>query len=160
MRAAVESTEHCRTDIVWMERRDRAAVLDIEAMSFEFPWRGADFAQTLIRRNCIGMVARRREETLGFMVYELHKQHIHILKFAVHPAFRRRGVGRVMVDKLCGKIEAGYREKLVLEVCETNLPAQLFFKDMGFQAIDVLHDFYGEHTDADAYVMQRCCTPK
>jgi ribosomal-protein-alanine N-acetyltransferase len=41
----------------------------------------------------------------------------------------------------------------MLEVRETNLPAQLFFRGMGFKAISLLKDFY-EDTTEDAYLMQ------
>jgi ribosomal-protein-alanine N-acetyltransferase len=41
----------------------------------------------------------------------------------------------------------------MLEVRETNLDAQLFFRSMGFKAITVLHEFY-EDTPEDAYLMQ------
>jgi ribosomal-protein-alanine N-acetyltransferase len=40
----------------------------------------------------------------------------------------------------------------VLEVRETNLPAQLFFRSLGFRAISVLKDFYQDTTE-DAYLM-------
>jgi len=41
----------------------------------------------------------------------------------------------------------------MLEVRETNLDAQLFFRRMGFRAVSVLRDFYDD-TVEDAYVMQ------
>jgi ribosomal-protein-alanine N-acetyltransferase len=41
----------------------------------------------------------------------------------------------------------------MLEIRETNLPAQLFFRDIGFRAISLLRDFY-EDTTEDAYLMQ------
>ena len=41
----------------------------------------------------------------------------------------------------------------MLEVRETNLPAQLFFRQLGFRAVSVLRDFY-EDTTEDAYLMQ------
>ena len=43
----------------------------------------------------------------------------------------------------------------MLEVRETNLAAQLFFRDMDFRAVSVLHDFY-EDTVEDAYLMEYC----
>ena len=36
---------------------------------------------------------------------------------------------------------------------ETNLSAQLFFRDAGFRAVSVLRDFYDDTTE-DAYLMQ------
>jgi len=44
----------------------------------------------------------------------------------------------------------------VLEVRETNLAAQLFFKNQGFRAVTVLRDYYDD-TPEDAYIMQFRC---
>ena len=41
----------------------------------------------------------------------------------------------------------------MLEVRETNLPAQLFFRSLGFRATTVLKDLYQDSTE-DAYMMQ------
>lgn len=138
--------------IRWMIRRDMPEVLAIETASFEFPWTEEDFVRCLRQRNCIGMVAELDERVVGFMVYELNKSHLHVLNFAVHPDYRRRGIGRRMIDKLASKLSAQGRTRLILEVRETNLGAQLFFRAMGFRAVCVLHDFY-EDTSEDAYRM-------
>lgn len=139
--------------IRWMIRRDMPSVLDIEQRSFEFPWSEEEFIRALRQRNCIGMVAELNEIVVGFMIYELHKNRLHILNFAVHSAYRRKGVGQAMIEKLVGKLSQQRRSRILLEVRETNLPAQLFFRTVGFQAVSVLRDFY-EDTDEDAYVMQ------
>lgn len=141
--------------IRWMIRRDMQEVIDIEELVFRFPWSEEDFLRCLRQGNCIGMVAERQERIAGYMIYELHKNRLHILNFAVKPAFSRQGVGRAMVDKLKGKLsgQAGRRNRIMLEVRETNLDAQLFFKAMGFRAISLLRDFYNDSTE-DAYLMQ------
>ena len=120
---------------------------------FEFPWSEEDFIRCLRQRNCIGMVAEHEERVVGFMIYELHKTRLHVLNFAVHPDFRRRGVGEAMVQKLISKLSQQRRNRILLEVRETNLAAQLFFRTAGFRAISVLRDFY-EDTTEDAYLMQ------
>ena len=56
------------------------------------------------------------------------------LNFAVHEDFRRRGVGGQMIGKLIGKLSHQRRSRIMLEVRETNLPAQLFFRTLGFRA--------------------------
>src|SRR5262245_13193942 len=90
--------------IRWMIRRDMPEVLAIEKQCFEFPWQDEDFIRCLRQRNCIGMVAEAGERVVGFMIYELHKNRLHILNFAVHEDYRRRGVGRQMAKKLVGKL--------------------------------------------------------
>jgi ribosomal-protein-alanine N-acetyltransferase len=136
-----------------MIRRDMAEVLDIEADSFEFPWSEEDFIRCLRQRNCIGMVAEHNDRVLGFMIYELHKTRLHILNFAVVRTDRRRGVGSHMLAKLIGKLSPLRRTRIALEVRETNLPAQLFFRAAGFRAVSVMRDYYQDTTE-DAYVMQ------
>jgi len=139
--------------IRWMIRRDMPEVLDIEGQSFEFPWSEEDFICCLRQRNCIGMVSEFEEQVVAFMIYELHKTRLHILNFAVDPAFRRKSVGQSMMEKLISKLSHQRRNRILLEVRETNLAAQMFFREQGFRATSVLRDFYDDTTE-DAYLMQ------
>lgn len=157
--ATLESRPRLDSHIRWMIRRDMPQVLEIEQAAFEFPWSEEDFIACLRRRNCIGMVAEGRpwpghgERVVGFMIYELHKTRLHLLNFAVAKSVRRMGVGGQMVDKLVGKLSSQRRTRLSLEVRETNLPAQIFFRNAGFKATSVLRDFYDDSPE-DAYLMQ------
>ena len=58
-----------------------------------------------------------------------------------------------MVQKLIGKLSQQRRNRIVLEIRETNLAAQMFFKNLDFRAVSVLRDYYDD-TVEDAYVMQ------
>ena len=145
--------EQVRVHIRWMIRRDMPEVLHTEQESFEFAWTEEDFLRCLRQRNCIGMVAERSEKVVGFMIYELHKAKLHILNFAVHPSCRRAGVGAQMVAKLISKLSSHRRTRITLEVRETNLPAQLFFRQQGFRAVRVLRSYY-EDSGEDAFLMQ------
>ena len=139
--------------IRWMIRRDMPEVLEVEQQSFEFPWSDEDFIRCLRQRNCIGMVAEYDERVVGFMIYELHRNRLHVLNFAVRAEFRRRGVGQQMMQKLVSKLSHQRRSRIMLEVRETNLAAQLFFRKLGFRAISLLRAFYDD-TPEDAYMME------
>ena len=145
--------EQVRVHIRWMIRRDMPEVLQTEQESFEYAWTEEDFLRCLRQRNCIGMVAEQGEKVVGFMIYELHKAKLHILNFAVSPACRRAGVGAQMVAKLISKLSSHRRTRITLEVRETNLPAQLFFRAQGFKAVRVLRAYY-EDSGEDAFQMQ------
>jgi ribosomal-protein-alanine N-acetyltransferase len=139
----------------WMIRRDMAEVVGIEREAFEFPWSDEDFTRCLRQRNCIGMVAELADSVVAFMIYELHRSRLHMLNFAVLRSHRRLGIGTQMMDKLIGKLSPERRARIVLEVRETNLAAQLFLRGLGFRAVSVLKDFYQDSTE-DAYLMQFC----
>ena len=148
-----EGDVEIQVHIRWMIRRDMPEVLGIENASFEFPWSEEDFIRCLRQRNCIGMVAEFDDRVVGFMIYELHKNRLHILNFSVEEEFRRRRVGSQMIEKLVSKLSQQRRNRIMLEVRETNLSAQLFFRSMGFRAISVLRDYYDDAIE-DAYLMQ------
>jgi ribosomal-protein-alanine N-acetyltransferase len=136
-----------------MTRRDLPEVLAIETECFEFPWSEEDFIRSLRQRNCIGMVAEHDDRVVGFMIYELGKTKIHVLNFAVDSQSRRLGIGSQMVAKLTGKLSSQRRSRVTLEVRETNLAAQVFFRSNSFRAVSVLRDYY-EDSPEDAYLMQ------
>jgi ribosomal-protein-alanine N-acetyltransferase len=145
--------DQVRVHIRWMIRRDMPEVLETEQLSFDSAWSEDDFLRCLRQRNCIGMVAEHGEKVVGFMIYELHKTKLQVINFAVHPGWRRAGVGYQMVAKLVSKLSSHRRPRITLELRETNLVAQLFFRKQEFKAVRVLKSFY-EDTGEDAFQME------
>ncbi len=153
MNAGRAHNELVRVHIRWMIRRDMAEVLKIEAESFDQPWTEEDFLKCLRQRNCIGMVAERQDRIVGFMIYELHANRLHVLNFAASPEHRRAGVGNQMVSKLVGKLSSHRRSKITLAVRERNLDAQMFFRTQEFKATRVLRNYYDDSGE-DAFLME------
>jgi ribosomal-protein-alanine N-acetyltransferase len=135
-----------------MRRSDVLRVLDIENESFEVPWSEKDFLICLKDRKCLGLVALYEDLVVGFVVYELERERFRILNLAVVRDFRRCDVGRRLVDKLIEKLRVQRRSEIELYVRERNLGAQLFFRDLGFEATGVIRDYYDESPE-DAYRM-------
>ena len=135
------SQAQTRVHIRWMIRRDMPEVLAIEHASFEFPWCEEEFLRVLRQRNCIGMVAEHGERIVGFMIYELHQQDPRPRLRRpprVPPPRRRPADGR----KLVGKLSSQRRTRIALYVRETNLPAQFFFRVVGFRAVEVVREHF------------------
>ena len=153
------SRDHAPLDVQirWLIRRDMGEVLEIERQAFEFAWSEEDFLCCLRQRNCIGMVAEHNHRIVGFMIYELHKEKLHILNFAVAEDCRRRGVGSQMVLRLIDRLSQQRRKEILLEVREGNVPAQMFFQRQDFRAVTILRAHYDD-TAEDAYIMRYCLT--
>jgi ribosomal-protein-alanine N-acetyltransferase len=58
-----------------------------------------------------------------------------------------------MIAKLVGKLSNQRRNRIALYVRETNLEAQLFYRVVGFRAMEVVREHYPD-TGEDAYSMQ------
>ena len=128
-------------------------VLDIEKEVANFPWDEDEFLSCMRQKNCIGMVAEYDQKVLGFMIYELHKRRIYILNFAVATENQRKQIGTQMIQRLIEKLSHQRRKYVTINLRETNINAQLFFKNMEFKAVSVIREHY-EDTDEDAYYMK------
>jgi len=131
-------------------RRDLAEVLAIENASFEDTWSEADFMRALRSRNASGYVAECNELVIAYVIVLSTDDGLEVINLAVSPQCLRLGVGGFLV----GKLQEG--GPVVLKVRESNLGAQLFFKSIGFLAVEVIRGFYPD-VDDDAYVME--CLP-
>ena len=146
------SPAQTRVHIRWMIRRDMPEVLAIEHAGFEYPWCEEEFLRVLRQRNCIGMVAEHGERIVGFMIYELHRNKIHVLDFATHADF----AGEAWDDRWWPSWSGSSPTSGVTgSLCTFARPtaAQLFFKVLGFRAMEVVREHYAD-TGEDAYSMQ------
>jgi ribosomal-protein-alanine N-acetyltransferase len=137
-------------NIRWMIRRDLPEVLAIENVSFEFPWNEDDFTACLRERNTMGMVAEHGDQVVGYMLYRTHDYKLHLLSIASHWQHRSCGIGLHLIEKLKSKLAFRRRNRITVDVRETNLSAQLFFKACGFEAVSVVKTPWPETSD-DAY---------
>lgn len=133
--------------------RDWNRIKEIEEAYFEFPWTKKDFAKCLVQQEVSGVIAKLNGELCGYMVYELQKEYVYLLNLAVHPNYRQKGIGTGMIEKLTDKLSPRRRTHIFLEIRETNLTAQVFFRSLGFKAIDTLRNFYDDNSE-DAYLME------
>jgi ribosomal-protein-alanine N-acetyltransferase len=133
---------------------DIPAALEIERGSFVKPWTEDEFKRVLAHNNCVGIVAEAGKKVTGFVIYEMFRSKVRLLNVAVHPKHRRRGYGSAMIAQIVGKLEMGRQESVVGEVCESNLPVQLFLRHNGFQAVEILRGYFKDK-DEDLYLFER-----
>ena len=140
----------CR-DLAAQSGDELEEVLRNESLAFRWPYGPEVFQQIRRNPNAGVRVAIRRGELLGHLVYQLREKTkaVQIKSMAVFAGFRRRGVGTQLLEDLRQlAAEAGCRE-ITVQVRETNLAAQLFFRAAGYQAYEVERQaFRGSQEDA------------
>lgn len=141
-----------RVQVRWSLRRDLPEMVKIDRASFWDAWSETRFLDVLRDVKNIGMVAERGDMVSGFMTYRLHRDRIELLRLAVAPEFRRHRVGEQLIRKLAEKLRPERRSSIEINVRESNLDAQLFFKANGFRAIGVNRGHFDD-TGEDGYLM-------
>lgn len=135
-------------------RGDVGRLAEIEAATFEFPLDRDDLRDLLSSRKHVCYVALFEHLAVGHLVYRHSRSEFEICSLAVDPPRQRRGVGRAMMSRLLTYVNAPDvpHRTVSAVVRERNLAAQLFFRSLGFRAIQTLRGHWQE-TDEDAYVM-------
>ena len=122
-----------------MRTTDVFDVLHIERLSFDRPWSEEAFAENLKGSNCRSQVAISNGVIAGFLLYLNVSGSMRILNMAVHPEFRRTGIGTQLISVLMNDLSLSSGRLVSGIVRESNLGAQLFLKSMGFFATDIIN---------------------
>lgn len=132
---------------------DLPAVHAIERASFSTPWPDDAYRSELqTNRLASYLVARAGDEVVGFAGIWLMVDEAHITTFAVHPAWRRRGIGeRLLVAVLDVALRRHAREA-TLEVRLSNVAARRLYEKYGFRPVGLRPRYYTDNGE-DALIM-------
>lgn len=93
----------------------------------------------------------------GFVIAEMRRSQGerigHIVTIDVGPAWRRLGVGRLMMEAVTARCREQGASRLQLEVAVDNAGAIAFYKEIGFDATGRIRGYY--MGKLDAMVMER-----
>ena len=135
---------------------DAEALQALHAQAFDRPWSAAEIERLMRVLGGFALVAGDSAAE-GFILMRVVADEGEILTLAVAPAFRRRGVGRRLVD--AGAAEAARRgaRTLFLEVAEDNPDAIALYEATGFAPAGLRRAYYAraDARPADALVLSR-----
>lgn len=85
---------------------------------------------------------------MGFLCRWLLADECHILNVAVHPKFRRRGVGAYLLDAALFDAAQRRAALISLEVRRSNLAARGLYRKFSFEERRLRRGYYGPGEDA------------
>ena len=126
-------------------------VAELEELCFGEPW-SRESLRLLLTDQAIGFVCvmNGRVAAYGGMLLALDEGQI--TNVAVHPEFRRIGLGKKIVDALIGEARQRALTQIALEVRCSNEAAISLYERAGFTRAGVRKRFYRNPTE-DAFVM-------
>jgi [ribosomal protein S18]-alanine N-acetyltransferase len=137
-------------------RESLDGVLRIEHASFPTPWSADAFVAELCHPQSCFRVATvdpvSLGEPAGYIVSWLVADEVHVLKLAVDPPYRRRGVGTALLRDSLGSLAARGATMAYLEVRKSNAGALAFYHEAGFDPIGRRPKYYAD-TGEDALVL-------
>lgn len=136
---------------------DLGDVVELEEITGLNRWGYDAYKRELLKNpNSVMLVARSLQpgqRVLGFLAGWIVEDELHINNIAAHPAYRRVGIGRGLLEET---VSVGRRRGaafVLLEVRASNEAAQQLYRKMGFETIGRRRDYYRAPTE-DALVMK------
>ncbi|HUA35891.1 MAG TPA: ribosomal protein S18-alanine N-acetyltransferase [Candidatus Binataceae bacterium] len=133
-------------------RRDLPRILEIERLAFPTPWSLQSFQRELTLPFSRVTVAvpelDESEPPSGFLCRWIIADECHVLNIAVHPDYRRGGVGAALMKTAIQEAREKGAEAVTLEVRRSNLAARHMYRKFDFEERRLRKGYYGPGEDA------------
>ncbi len=134
-----------------MKAQDISALVEIDAESNPTCWTAESFERELSLPHSVSLVSAAGSAIVGFAVGWIVTDTLQILQLAVTPAFRRLGVGKMLVQTILDRAQQQNCAKAQLELRSRNDAALKFYQQSGFYKSGLRKNFY---PDDDAVLME------
>ncbi|MCD6171980.1 MAG: ribosomal protein S18-alanine N-acetyltransferase [Thermoplasmata archaeon] len=118
---------------------DLPDVIKIENLSFKYTYPSSIFHDYLSK---LFFVADENKKIVGYAIGDKHR-HL-IVSIAVHPEYRRNGIGTMLINEILKNME----DYAVLQVRKSNIDAIKFYKKNGFNEKNIIKYYYIDGEDA------------
>lgn len=138
-----------------MRRKDIPEVMVIERLCFVDPWEQSAFERETTNTFSRSLLARDADGRLvGYTIWWVAGPEYHVLNVAVHPAARRGGLGRKMMDKVLDDARRDHAEFVALEVRRSNAAAKGLYTQLGFRTVGMRPRYYRDGEDAEVMLLR------
>ena len=117
-------------------------IAEIEKLCFSDPWSEKSVASELDNRLSLWLIALDGDTVAGYVGSQSVLDEADMMNVAVHPDYRRRGIGRKLVQALSEALQKRGIRGLMLEVRQSNAPAIALYEKLGFQQVGLRPNYY------------------
>ena len=137
-----------------MNRNHIAQIAEIEKLCFNDPWSENSIASELDNRLSLWLVAVDGDRVAGYVGSQSVLGETDMMNIAVHPDYRRRGIGEQLVTSLVAELKARGNHSLMLEVRVSNAPARQLYEKLGFIQVGLRKNYY-RNPKEDACILRK-----
>ena len=137
-----------------METEHVAHVAALEQECFSAPWSENAISSELQNPLATWFVAMDEGEFAGYVGSQAVMGEADMMNLAVHPDYRRRGVGEQLVLQLVDHLRRQGSHILMLEVRASNEPAIALYKKLGFIQVGRRPNYYTKPKE-DALILRK-----
>jgi [ribosomal protein S18]-alanine N-acetyltransferase len=135
-----------------VRRHDLAALAELERAAFDDPWPASLLEGEIEVDGAFQLLADGPGGTPdGYAAFRHIFDEAELLRLAVHPRARRRGLGRRLLVAGLGELSRRHITRCFLEVRRHNTGARALYESIGFLAVGERLAYYADGSDAVVY---------
>lgn len=129
-------------------------VFEVSKLSLSETWNMESIERELSNKLAKYFVALDGDKVIGFIGMWIILDEGDITNIAVHPNYRKQGIGNLLINRLVSLCKESNINSLTLEVREGNIPAQNLYKKHKFKEEGLRKNFY-DNPKENAIIMWR-----
>ena len=142
-------------EIIKMNESHVAQVAELEKICFgSAAWSEKSVASELTNALAFWLVAVDGSRVAGYVGSQTVCDETDMMNVAVHPDFRRQGIGEKLVEQLVTELKSIGSHALMLEVRVSNAPAIGLYEKMGFLQVGLRKNYY-RNPKEDAMILRK-----
>lgn len=140
--------------ILEMKAEHVAQVAELEKLCFADPWSQMSIESELRSIWSYWLVAVQDDQVVGYIGSQSTVDETDVMNIAVHPQWRRRGIGESLINSLIGELKNRGSHALTLEVRASNAPAIGLYEKLGFTQVGCRKNYY-RNPKEDALILRK-----
>lgn len=129
-------------------------IAELEKLCFSDPWSEKSIASELENQWAFWLVAVDGDRVAGYIGSQTSIDETDVMNVAVHPDFRRQGIGESLVCHLVDELKTRGSHALMLEVRVSNAPAIALYEKLGFFQVGCRKNYY-RNPKEDALILRK-----
>lgn len=129
-------------------------IAELETLCFSAPWSRNSVASELNNPLSLWLVATDGELVAGYIGSQSVMGEADMMNVAVHPNYRRKGIGKQLVEALIVSLKEKGVYSLTLEVRASNQPAISLYDQLGFTQVGRRPNYYRDPRE-DALILRK-----
>ena len=143
-----------------MNRDDLGFIMQIEQVSYEFPWTQGIFEDCLrVGYRCLALEVDN--EVSGYAIFSIVAGECHVLNVCIASRYRSQGLGRFIMENILYDARAAEATIIYLEVRPSNVVAIDLYTALGFKQIAIRKGYYpAREGREDALILAKIIRPE
>lgn len=129
-------------------------IAELEKLCFNDPWSVNSIASEVDNRLSLWLVAMEKDQVIGYVGSQTVLGETDMMNIAVHPDYRKQGVGTALITGLIEALEKKESHSLMLEVRSSNATAISVYHNLGFSEVGRRRNYY-RNPKEDALIMRK-----